>query len=206
MKKGSSYRLFCQIRYPILRGLFEIRSHLTDREKVTLYRLASEISKRKTSPCSFVEIGSYIGASSSYLAAGLARNNHFGKVYCIDTWNNDAMTEGNRDTMAEFLHNTRKFSRYIEPIRGWSTDPEVVGQVTRLAGKIDLLFIDSDHCFEGALADWKIYNPLLSENAIVAMHDIGWAEGVQRVVAEEIRPRADREARLTNLWWGWMGK
>jgi len=125
MKKGSSYRLFCQIRYPILKGLFEIRSHLTDREKVTLYRLASEISKRKTSPCSFVEIGSYIGASSSYLAAGLARNNHFGKVYCIDTWNNDAMTEGNRDTMAEFLHNTRKFSRYIEPIRGWSTIPKL---------------------------------------------------------------------------------
>ena len=116
------------------------------------------------------------------------------------------MTEGNRDTMAEFLHNTREFSKYIEPIRGWSTDPKVVGLVAHLAGKIDLLFIDGDHGFEGALADWKTYNPLLSKNAIVAMHDIGWAEGVQRVVAEEIRPRAARESRLTNLWWGWMGQ
>jgi len=25
-------------------------------------------------------------------------------------------------------------------------------------------------------------------------------------VAEEIRPRAARESRLTNLWWGWMGQ
>lgn len=206
MKKISLYRFFCRIRHPALWQLFEIRTHLTDREKVALYRLASEISKNQRRRCSFVEIGSYVGASSSYLAAGLARNNLPGKVYCIDTWNNDAMTEGNRDTMAEFLYNTKQFSRYIEPIRGLSTDPQVISQVKRLAGNIDLLFIDGDHSFEGALADWTAYSRLLSKHALVAMHDIGWAEGVQRVVTEEIKPRVIREQGLPNLWWGWVGK
>jgi hypothetical protein len=55
------------------------------------------------------------------------------------------------------------------------------------------------------LADWTTYSPLLAKHAVVAVHDIGWAVGVQRVVFEEIRPRIFREARLPNLWWGWLG-
>jgi predicted O-methyltransferase YrrM len=206
MKKISLYRFYCQIRYPVLWRLFGIQTHLTDREKIALYRIASEVSAKKKQCFSFVEIGSYIGASSSYLAAGLAKNHRSGKVYCIDTWNNDAMTEGNRDTMTEFLYNTKEFSSYIEPIRGSSTDSQVVSQVKRLAGKIDLLFIDGDHSVEGVFADWTAYSPLLSGHAIVVMHDIGWAEGVQRVLTEEIKPRVIREQSLPNLWWGWVGK
>jgi hypothetical protein len=34
------------------------------------------------------------------------------------------------------------------------------------------------------LADWKSYGPMLSENAIDILHDIGWEEGVQRDVME----------------------
>lgn len=76
----------------------------------------------------------------------------------------------------------------------------------QVAGKIDLLFIDGDHSIEGVLADWKAYSPLLSEHAIVVMHDIGWAEGVQCVLTAEIKPRVIREQSLPNLWWGWVGK
>lgn len=204
MRKRNLCRLFYQARYPALRGVFQIHSDLTDREKIVLYRLACEISRRKLARCSLVEIGSYVGASSFCLAAGLSNHNCSGKVYCIDTWRNDAMTEGTRDTMTEFIENTNPFSDFIMPVRGRSTDPSIVEEVARLAGKIDLLFIDGDHHFDAVLSDWKAYQPMLSEKAIVAMHDIGWADGVKRVVAEEIHPRADREARLKNLWWGWM--
>ncbi len=204
MRKNSLYRLFIRTRYPILRGLFKIQSDLTDREKVTLFKLSREVSKKETPHCSLVEIGSYIGASSFCLAAGLSNRSRSGKVYCIDTWNNDAMTEGIRDTMTEFSNNTSRFSKYIEPIRGRSTDPNIVRRVAQLAGRIDFLFIDGDHRFDAVLSDWNTYQPLLSDRAIVAMHDIGWAEGVQRVVHEEIRPRTAQEAQSTNLWWGWM--
>jgi predicted O-methyltransferase YrrM len=204
MRKHSWYRLYIRTRYPILRGLFKIHSDLTDREKVTLFRLSREVSKKVTPHCSLVEIGSYVGASSFCLAAGLSNRRCYGKVYCIDTWNNEAMTEGIRDTMTEFLNNTSRFSKYIEPIRGRSTDPQIVRRVAELPGKIDLLFIDGDHSFDAVLSDWRTYKPLLSNGALIVMHDIGWAEGVQRVVAEEIRLLAEYSARLNNLWWGRM--
>ena len=42
-----------------------------------------------------------------------------------------------------------------------------------LAGrKVDLLFIDGDHSYEGVRADFYDYLPYLAPNAIVAMHDI----------------------------------
>jgi hypothetical protein len=37
--------------------------------------------------------------------------------------------------------------------------------------------------------------------ALIVMHDIGWAEGVQRVVMEDIAPIAKCEGRLPNLYW-----
>lgn len=190
-----------RLTHPGLSPVFKIPSHLTLRERVALMKLSSSANIS-----SVVEIGSYLGASAVALSAGLSSGRTGGRIYCIDTWNNDAMSEGNQDTMTHFLSNTKEYSSYINPIRGWSTDQKVVNRVVQQAGRIDLLFIDGDHSYDGALADWNTYKPFLSEHAIVVMHDIGWAEGVQRVVTEEIRPHVTREEHLPNLWWGWLGK
>jgi predicted O-methyltransferase YrrM len=37
---------------------------------------------------------------------------------------------------------------------------------------IDFLFVDTDHTCEQATKEWKLYRPLLSENAIMAFDDI----------------------------------
>lgn len=167
---------------------------------MTLLALARAQSRARPQGVRAVEIGSYLGASASFLTAGFMRLSD--RLVCIDTWSNDAMSEGHRDTYAEFLANTRGAGAQVIPVRGWSHDLEVVAKVHSLLEQIDLLFIDGDHSHEGALSDWRVYEPLLSPGAVVAMHDIGWAEGVKRVVAEEIRPRVRREGRLPNLWWG----
>lgn len=193
--------LLIRLTHPALSSVFKIPSHLTLRERVALMKLASSVDV-----ANIVEIGSYFGASAAALSAGLGYGGGGGRVFCIDTWNNDAMSEGGQDTLAGFLSNTKEYSSYINPIRGWSTDENVVNQVKQQAGRIDLLFIDGDHSYDGALADWKTYKPFLSEQAIIVMHDISWAEGVQRVVAEEIRPHVTREDHLPNLWWGWLDK
>lgn len=36
---------------------------------------------------------------------------------------------------------------------------------------VDVLFIDGDHSYEGVLADWLLYHPLVREGGIVAFHD-----------------------------------
>lgn len=195
--------VYYPFRYWSIRQLFGIPTHLTYKERVTLYRLGRSLDQLGRQPIA-LEIGSYLGASSAFLASGLKQSGKDGKLICIDTWENNAMSEGGRDTMTEFLTNTKELARWIQPIRGWST--AVVNKVREHAGEIDLLFIDGDHSYEGCLADWRAYNSLLRSNAIVVMHDIGWADGVAKVVNEEIRPVTVNEHRLPNMWWGELGR
>lgn len=200
MKSPNPYRwIFC-LQHPSLQSLFDVPTHLTDREKIALYRMASSRVRRASRPIKVVEIGAYLGASSSFMAAGIGK--HGGEVICIDTWTNDAMTEGNRETFPDFLANIARFKSRIRPVQGWSHDEAVIDQVSATPGGIDLLLIDGDHSYAGARRDWEHYSPLLAPEAVVAMHDYGWAEGVQRVVAEDIRPLVSREWLLPNLWWG----
>jgi len=172
-----------------------IPSHITPRERALLKELAAG---RET----IVEIGSYIGASAASMAS--ASRPAGAKIYCIDTWQNDAMSEGKRDTFQEFQDNTALFSSLIVPIRGYSQD--VVSSLSGKVSKIDLLFIDGDHSYEGAFSDWILYSSFLKSGSLVVFHDFGWAEGVKKVVKENVQPFATRSGRLPNLWWAEMGK
>ncbi len=88
------------------------RTHTTESERKVLYQLAFE----SRCPRTVIEIGSYVGASTVCLAAGL-KDGGGGKVFCVDTWGNETMPEGERDTMKEFLQNTAIYSDMIIPIR-----------------------------------------------------------------------------------------
>lgn len=176
---------------PSLRQSFSIKSHLTIPERVTLSKLA----RGKKIVC---EIGSYIGASASAMGTSLVGADG-AVLFCVDTWNNDAMSEGERDTYEAFLRNTTAVSECIVPVRGYSTD--VVSQISSQVEHLDLLFIDGDHSYEGVKADWDAYKHLLRPGTTVAFHDFGWAEGVQRLITEEVMPVATDASSLPNLFW-----
>jgi len=185
--KSIFYNLVVSLRFPSESKIF---THLTSEEKLKLLHLA-KVNKGEI----FVEIGSYVGASSCFLAAGIGESS-CKKIYCVDTWSNDAMSEGKRETYQEFLDNTRKYQNLISPLRGTSTDV-----ANAFNEGVDLLFIDGDHTYEGVKADVDAWLPKLNKNALVIFHDIGWAEGVKRVVDEEIKKLAKAEGRLPNLYW-----
>ena len=170
----------------------KISTHLTFEEKERLFQLAT-IKKIGV----FVELGSYYGASSVYIAAAL--NQSKAVLYCVDTWKNDTMPEGACDTFNEFLNNTASFSRVIRTLRGTS---ELVG--LDFEPEIDFLFVDADHSYESVKTDISIWLPKLKEDAIIVFHDTGWAEGVNRVIDEFIRPRARCEGQLPNMYWAWL--
>lgn len=45
----------------------------------------------------------------------------------------------------------------------------------KLAGdKIDFLFIDGDHTYEGVKQDWEMYRDLVAKDGIIGFHDITW--------------------------------
>jgi predicted O-methyltransferase YrrM len=170
----------------------EIFTHLTNDEKLTLYLLAVKLK----APAVAVEIGSFLGASACFMALGLSRKV---LLYCVDTWNNDAMDEPPRDTFDEFLWNARNFSRKIVPLKGTSAS------IARgFDCGIDFLFVDGDHSYEGCFNDWSSWSRFLKPGAVVVFHDIGWAEGVIRVVREQISPLATREVRMNNMYVAWL--
>lgn len=179
-------------RYRKLSQAFKVQSHLTLLERIRLYELSSGMNQ-------IAEIGSYIGASACCFGAGTS-DTVIKQIICIDTWNNDAMTEGNRDTWAEFKFNTADFSEHVITVRGFSTD--VVEQVRAITPALDLLFIDGDHSYEGVKADWDAYKSFLKPGSIVVFHDYGWAEGVKRVVQEDLLPLVSSHDKLPNMWWG----
>lgn len=178
--------------FPALQEAFQVTTHLTVQEMCRLYQLAKNRNN-------VMEIGSYIGASACCFGAALKEADS-GKLLCIDTWNNDAMTEGNRDTWLEFQNNTASYKKHIIQVRGFSTD--VVDQVAACVTSLDLLFIDGDHSCEGVKADWEAYKVFLRTGSIVVFHDWGWAGGVKMVIEEDVVPCVKSFDALPNMWWG----
>jgi len=59
-------------------------------------------------------------------------------------------------------------------IRGNSHDLRTLEKVKRILGngKLDFLFIDGDHTYEGVKKDFEMYGPLVRSGGIIAFHDI----------------------------------
>lgn len=188
------YDLYLTLIYSSLRDGLSIKSHLTMKERVTLYSLAKA---PKIQIC--LEIGSYLGASAYCISSGLSKKSDV-KIFCIDTWANDSMSEGKRDTLREFSTNTAIFANIIVPVQGFSTN--VVKAVADKTSHIDFMFIDGDHSYDGVKSDWEAYKGFLRPGSIIAFHDYGWAEGVKRVINEDVKPITRNHQNLPNMWWG----
>jgi cephalosporin hydroxylase len=61
-----------------------------------------------------------------------------------------------------------------EVVYGDSHDPETLHRLEKLldGDPVDMLFIDGDHSYDGVLADWTMYHPLIRPGGIVAFHDV----------------------------------
>src|ERR1700730_8284587 len=62
----------------------------------------------------------------------------------------------------------------LQFIEGNSYADQTVSRVRRCLGthQFDFLFIDGDHSYAGALADFKAYYPLVRPGGLIACHDI----------------------------------
>ena len=60
-------------------------------------------------------------------------------------------------------------------LRGDSHQPEMLARLKSVLpgdGKVDFLFIDGDHTYEGVKADFEMYSPLVRPGGLVVFHDI----------------------------------
>lgn len=157
------------------RNVGKVFTYTHKSELAHLYRMAKGIPENGT----VLEIGSHLGASACFLAAGARRQN--GTVYCVDLWQNVHMPDDIADTFPEFKANTAAFESTIVPIRKRSeelTDEDLPAE------GFDLIFIDGDHRYEGCKADIEVLAHRLKPNGVIAFHDMATWEGVSRSVGE----------------------
>jgi predicted O-methyltransferase YrrM len=148
------------------------------RELETLYYMASTLPRGAYA----LEIGSYLGASTCYLASGLSRIG--GHLFCVDTWMNETMLEGDRDTYSEFLKNTQSVRDYITPIRKRSSELNLED----IHPPLHLVFIDGDHNYLAVKSDFERVAAWVAKDGIIAFHDsnVLQYEGVSRVIGEAL--------------------
>lgn len=173
---------------PYAQHIFAIPTHMTPMERLMLTQTALELPEGST----ILEIGSYLGASTAFLAAAAIQRG--ATVQAVDTWMNDAMgAEGTWDTWTEFTTNTQPFRDYIVPHRGAST------AVHAAKGDIpcDLLFVDGDHTYDGVVTDLKTWLPSLKAGGVLVMHDFD-AASVQQGFAAVIGDALVQPPRLVD--------
>ena len=157
-----------------VRNAKRIFSYTTHSELQALYQLACNCPPRSKA----LEIGSHLGSSTCYIAAGLAKSG--GHLFCVDTWENQTMPEGERDTYSEFLRNTAGVSKSLSYLRKRSTQINE----SDINLPLDFVFIDADHSFEAVMADFSIVESWVSNEGVIAFHDCRAHEGVSRAIGE----------------------
>lgn len=160
----------------------DIFTHMSIRELNTLHGLARELGES----AKVLEIGSYLGASSCYIAAALASRS--GHLFCVDTWENQTMSEGECDTFDEFKRNISSLATYITPIRKNSKDLTPSDFATQ---QLNFVFIDGDHSYIGVKNDYEKIADWIVGGGILAFHDCIAFEGVAKTIGE---------ALATSLW------
>ncbi len=127
---------------------------------------------RAKRPQIIVEIGSARGRSTCALALA-CRQNDYGHVFAIDPHDVNPWTEiGTGGQTEQFLRSRLRDYRLDE----WC---DVIVQTSREAARgwsrrIDLLFIDGDHSFEGVQSDFELFQPWLAPDSLVLFHDTAW--------------------------------
>lgn len=135
-------------------------SRMLQQEKISITKLANEIIQEK--PETIVEIGSAHGGSL-YLWSNYIDSSQ--KLISIDVSH-----AGRYD---EFFQNFAP-SKEIACVTGDSHKERTYDRVEEELGdeRVDFLYIDGDHSYDGVKRDFNLYKSLVADEGIIALHDI----------------------------------
>lgn len=129
-----------------------------------------------------VELGSYRGKSTCYLATG-SKEGGGARVYAVDAWSEEVsawrksvLSELPSPLFDDFLSQISKadVEEIVTPIRS----------LTALAAEgytgepVALLYIDGDHHQEAALADFRAWRRHLTDDAVIIFDDYGVTKNI----------------------------
>jgi hypothetical protein len=131
-------------------------------------RLLEEVARLR--PQAMLEIGTAAGGSLFALTQVCASDAH---ILSIDL-PHGRFGGGYQSWKIPLYNAFARRGQRLDLIRADSHDDRTVADVQdRLGGrKLDFLFIDGDHSYEGVKRDLNIYSPLVRSGGLVAFHDI----------------------------------
>lgn len=155
---------------------------ITDDIGAVLRELAAQVPADQA----IVEIGSYKGMSTAYLALG-AKNGFGAPVFAVDPWDLPGNVYGKHGYSAPIVR--EEFETQLRAARVWGQVTPVKAFSTDAArdwtgSPIGLLFIDGDHQERSVRADVEAWTPYLAPGHVLAFDDIDTKRnpGVRRVV------------------------
>ncbi len=127
-----------------------------------------------------LEIGCFIGWTTSHIAAALRLLGPEGRVHYL---------EADSRHLATATSNLQRLGlqSWAVPHLGLSTDPQALAG---LPAQADIVFIDTTHQFEQTCAEIESYAPRLAPRGCLVLHDSISIVGVRRAV-EHMRDRFD---------------
>jgi predicted O-methyltransferase YrrM len=140
-----------------------------------LHDLASKVAAEQA----VVELGSYRGKSTSYLARG-AKIGKGAPVFAVDAWSEEVSAWRNRilsrlpsATYREFLDQLTRagVKDQVTPLRSMTTLAAEMWADMEGGQSVGLLYIDGDHHFDAVLADFRAWRPHLTDDATVVFDD-----------------------------------
>jgi len=164
---------------------------LSDAESLFLYAM----SRGWPGDGRVVELGSFTGGSTCFLAAGLRDRGEGGKVLAVDTFRGSKVHQpGEKQFHPETLREDGVvdlrpfFDRIVEAtgvgewIEPWQeTTTSAAGH---FSDPIRVLFIDAEHEEESVREDFEVWSKFVGSGACVALHDIGTWPGPTKVCSE----------------------
>lgn len=174
-KEGEAHIRTCDEVRPLAAS---IEGWLSDPQGCALFRAAAATTGKGL----IVEIGSWKGRSTAWLAAGARLAS--ARVYAVDP-HAGSREDPDATTLAAFLGNLTNagLADVVEPLVMTSAEA-----ARMLEGPVELLFIDGDHSYKGVRLDAELWLPKLVEGGVVMFHDVGTTgySGPRRVFRQSI--------------------
>jgi len=162
----------------ILKKTNSIHGWLTNREAKALF----EIARRTKGRGCVVEIGSWQGKSTVWIAEGLMRSVNRRNFYAIDPHTGAPEQQrryGDVWTYDKFIENIKSadVADRVTPLI--KTSSEAAEEVKE---DVEMIFIDGSHSYEMVLLDFALWFPKVVDGGYMAFHDTNGRFGPTQVV------------------------
>jgi glycosyltransferase involved in cell wall biosynthesis/predicted O-methyltransferase YrrM len=160
IRQSNSLSIFKEIQKSIKERSFHLLNHI-------LYDIRSVLGDRQ---CTYLEIGSYCGASALLMLAHPLET----QVLCVDPLNlppaHYAGTKSQDETLYDNLSKLGQHQNF-EVIKSFSQEASLIEALYRHKISIDILFIDGDHSYSAVISDFQIYEPLVASGGYIIFDD-----------------------------------